>query len=354
MTWSILLLPGDGIGPEVADAGRQVLDRLVERTDLDLAFENGLIGGAAIEETGSPFPQATRDAATKADAILLGAVGGPQWTALAGDKRPEAGLLALRSALGVYANLRPIHVRSEVVDLSPVKREIAEGTDILFVRELTGGLYFGDKGVLEDGAYDTCRYSRLEIERVVRMAADLSRTRRGKITLVDKANVMETSRLWRKVTEEIIRSDYQDLELEILLVDAASMHLITRPRDFDVIVTENLFGDILTDEASVLTGSIGLIPSASIGAGSGGLYEPVHGSAPDIAGQNKANPIGMIESIAMMLELSLGLPREAQAVREAVTLALADCRTADLGGTASTSHMANTILEHLDQCLDRV
>lgn len=352
MTSRILLLPGDGIGPEVTAAGKQLLDHLVKKTDLDLVYEDGLIGGAAIDETGSPFPEITRKIAEKADAILLGAVGGPQWAGLTGDKRPEAGLLALRLALGVFANLRPIHVRSEVAHLSPVKREIAEGVDILFVRELTGGLYFGDKGVLEDGAYDTCRYSRLEIERVVRKAADLSRSRRGKITLVDKANVMETSRLWRRVTEDIIHTDYPDLELEILLVDAASMHLITRPRTFDVIVTENLFGDILTDEASVLTGSLGLVPSASIGAGSCGLYEPVHGSAPDIAGQNKANPIGMIESIALMLELSLSRPREAQAVRQAVTRTLAKTRTADMGGTASTQQMTDILLSHLDKCLD--
>ncbi|GEQ96528.1 3-isopropylmalate dehydrogenase [Iodidimonas gelatinilytica] len=298
MSHRILLLPGDGIGPEVVEAGCHVLDHLATATNFDISYETGLIGGAAIDATGVPMPAQTLEAARRADAVLLGAVGGPQWHGLPGDKRPEAGLLALRAALGVFANLRPIRVRPQAVEQSPIKREIAEGSDILFVRELTGGLYFGDKGTEGDAAYDVCRYSRTEIERVVRLAADAASSRRGRLTLVDKANVMETSRLWRAVTEEIIAQHYKNLDLEILLVDAATMHLLTRPRDFDVIVTENLFGDILTDEASVLTGSIGLIPSASLGATGAGLYEPVHGSAPDIAGQGKANPIGMIESIA--------------------------------------------------------
>lgn len=348
MSFKILLLPGDGIGPDVMDAGKQVLDHLARPAGLSLTFERGLIGGAAIDKTGSPLPQETVKAAKAADAVLLGAVGGPQWHSLSGDKRPEAGLLALRSALEVYANLRPIHVRQTAARHSPIKREIAEGTDIVFVRELTGGLYFGDKATYGDEAHDTCRYTKNEIARVVRLAADMARKRRKKLTLVDKANVMETSRLWRRVTEEIIASDYADLELETLLVDAASMHLLTRPRDFDVIVTENLFGDILTDEASVLTGSVGLIPSASIGKSSAGLYEPVHGSAPDIAGQNRANPIGMIESIAMMLELSLNRPQDAQTLRQAITDALEKTRTMDLGGQAGTDQMAQAVIARID------
>ncbi|WP_281301989.1 MULTISPECIES: 3-isopropylmalate dehydrogenase [unclassified Iodidimonas] len=351
MSHRILLLPGDGIGTEVLEAGRHVLDQLALARGLSFIYETGLIGGAAIDDMGEPLPADVLEAARRADAVLLGAVGGPKWHDLPGNKRPEVGLLALRSALGVYANLRPIIVRPGAVDRSPVKAEIATGTDILFVRELTGGLYFGDKGTEGDSAYDICRYSRHEIERVVRMAAIAARNRRGKLSLVDKANVMETSRLWRAVTQEIISRDFPDIELEILLVDAATMHLMTRPRDFDVIVTENLFGDILTDEASVLTGSIGLIPSASLGASGAGLYEPVHGSAPDIAGQGKANPIGMIESIAMMLDHSLGLPNEAKALRAAIGAAMAQCVTADLGGTASTMDMARAIADQLERAL---
>lgn len=341
---SILLLPGDGIGPEVTAAARRVLDVL----GLGLRYEEAAIGGAAIEDCGLPLPLDTLAAARRADAVLLGAVGGPQWNDLPGERRPEAGLLALRRALGLYANLRPVRVRASTAGHGPLKPGIVEGTDILFVRELTGGLYFGARGRDAEGAFDTCRYSRAEIERVVRRAGDLARARRGRLTLVDKANVLETSRLWREVTREIVAADFADLDFDIVLVDAMTMHLLTRPRDFDVVVTENLFGDILTDEASVLAGSIGLVPSASLGEGPGGLYEPAHGSAPDIAGTGRANPIGMIESAALMLELALDRRREAAMVREAVDRVLADgILPADLGGRHGTGEIADAVIGRL-------
>ncbi|RMD88131.1 MAG: 3-isopropylmalate dehydrogenase [Alphaproteobacteria bacterium] len=346
----ILLLPGDGIGPEVLAAARIVLDRIAACAGLAFRYEEALIGGAAIERHGVPLPDATLTAARAADAVLLGAVGGPQWNDLPGPRRPEAGLLALRAGLGLYANLRPIRVRTSTVAATPLRPEIARGTDMLFVRELTGGLYFGAKRRDAEAAEDVCCYTRDEIARVVRRAAALARARRGKLTLIDKANVLETSRLWRAVTGEIIGADYADLDFEILLVDAAAMYLMTRPRDFDVIVTENLFGDILTDEASVLAGSIGLIGSASLGDGRRGLYEPVHGSAPDIAGQGIANPLGMIESVAMMLELGFDRPEEAALVREAVDAVLAQgVRSHDLGGDATTMAIATVVADRLSE-----
>lgn len=344
MPKTILLLPGDGIGPEVLRAIRPLIDRLIP----DSRLTEGLIGGAAIDRAGAPLPTATIEAALAADAVLLGAVGGPKWDTLSGPMRPEAGLLKLRGALGVYANLRPIRVRASTVDRAPVKADIATGTDILFVRELTGGLYFGDKGRDEQGAYDICRYSEGEIARVVRLAATMAKARRGRLTLVDKVNVLETSRLWREVTTRILAEDFADIEFETQLVDSMTMHLLTRPRDFDVVVTENLFGDILTDEASVLTGSIGLIPSASLGASKRGLYEPVHGSAPDIAGRGLANPVGMIESLALMLEYSLDDAAAAEGLRGAVSRALDDgFKTGDLGGKTTTEAMAQAVLERL-------
>ncbi len=347
---SILLLPGDGIGPEVLAAARVVLDRTAALAGLTFRYEEAAIGGAAIDRHGAPLPDATLAAARTADAVLLGAVGGPQWNDLPGDRRPEAGLLALRAGLGLYANLRPIRVRPSTVAATPLKPGIARGTDMLFVRELTGGLYFGAKRRDGDTAEDVCRYTRAEIARVVHRAAALARRRRGRLTLIDKANVLETSRLWRAVTREIVAADYGDLDFEILLVDAAAMYLMTRPRDFDVIVTENLFGDILTDEASVLAGSIGLIGSASLGDGSRGLYEPVHGSAPDIAGQGIANPVGMIESVALMLELGFDRPREAARVRKAVDAVLAEgVRSHDLGGAATTMAIAHAVAERLSE-----
>jgi len=344
MAYRIVLLPGDGIGPEVMAAGRRILETLAALRALDFKLEEHAVGGEAVDAMGAPLPRTTREACEAADGVLLGAVGGPAWNELSREMRPETGLLELRRALGLFANLRPILARPATVTRSPVKREVAEGSDILFVRELTGGIYFGEKGEDEAGAFDHCRYSPAEIERVVHLAARNSQRRRGRLTLVDKANVMETSRLWRRLTTEIVTRDYPDLDFETILVDAASMALITRPRDFDVIVTENLFGDILTDEASVLAGTIGVVPSASLGSGRRGLYEPVHGSAPDIVGTGRANPVGMIESVALMLEHSLGRLADAGLVRRAVSDTLkAGIMTPDLGGTDSTEQVAAAI-----------
>lgn len=285
--------------------------------------------------------------------MLLGAVGGPKWSDPNAKIRPEQGLLALRALLGVYANLRPVKVMPELAPASPLKNEILEGVDLLVVRELTGGIYFGEKTRSEDSASDLCTYSRTEIERIVRFAARLATQRRGSICSVDKANVLETSRLWRDVTDRLVSSEFPDLELETLLVDAAAMHLLSRPASFDVIVTENMFGDILTDEASMLAGSLGMLPSASLGDGPKGLYEPIHGSAPDIAGKNLANPCGMIASCAMLLRHSLGLPREADLVENAISAAIkAGARTADIAAAGSESlstlKMTDTILKFID------
>jgi 3-isopropylmalate dehydrogenase len=285
--------------------------------------------------------------------VLLGAVGGPKWSDPNAKIRPEQGLLALRALLGVYANLRPVKVMPELAPASPLKNEILEGVDLLVVRELTGGIYFGEKTRSEDSASDLCTYSRTEIERIVRFAARLATQRRGSICSVDKANVLETSRLWRDVTDRLVSSEFPDLELETLLVDAAAMHLLSRPASFDVIVTENMFGDILTDEASMLAGSLGMLPSASLGDGPKGLYEPIHGSAPDIAGKNLANPCGMIASCAMLLRHSLGLPREADLVENAISAAIkAGARTADIAAAGSESlstlKMTDTILKFID------
>ncbi|RMF11940.1 MAG: 3-isopropylmalate dehydrogenase [Alphaproteobacteria bacterium] len=349
MTFRILALPGDGIGPEVVAVARRVLEALAAPEDLALAWQEALIGGAAIEAEGVPLPDATLEAALEADAVLLGAVGGPRWEGLPGVRRPEAGLLQLRRALEVFANLRPIRTRPALAGHTPLKPEVVAGTDMLFVRELTGGLYFGDKGRDRRGAYDLCRYETEEIERVVRLAARLARERRGRLTLIDKANVLETSRLWREVTRDLIAREFTDLDFEVLLVDAAAMLLIREPSRFDVIVTENLFGDILTDEAGVLAGSLGLVPSASLGGDTGpGLYEPIHGSAPDIAGRGIANPIGMLESLALMLDRSMRRPDLAARLSTAIDRVLeAGILPADLGGTATTADIEEAVLAHL-------
>ncbi len=349
MTFRILALPGDGIGPEVMASARKLLNALALKSGWRFSWQEELIGGTAIEAEGVPLPDRTLEAALEADAVLLGAVGGPAWDGLPGHLRPERGLLQLRRALGVFANLRPIRCHPALADRTPLRREIVSGTDILFVRELTGGLYFGEKGQDGRGAYDVCRYSEEEVARVVRLAARLARSRRSRLTLVDKANVLETSRLWRRVTERILAEEFPDVAFDIQLVDAAAMRLIQAPQDFDVIVTENLFGDILTDEASVLAGSIGLIPSASLGEdGAPGLYEPVHGSAPDIAGTGRANPIGMMASCALMLEWGARRPDLARLVEEAVARSLADgILTADLGGSADIAAVTDAVIERL-------
>jgi 3-isopropylmalate dehydrogenase len=320
---TIALLPGDGIGPEVVAEGVRVLRAVAERWDHPLEMREGLIGGCALDARGSPLPPETIELCKSADAVLLGAVGGPRWDNPDARLRPEQGLLGLRKELQVYANLRPVTVHPSLAAASPLRAERLEGVDLVFVRELTGGMYFGNKRREKetDGerAIDECVYTTVEIERVTRVAAQLARTRRGKLTSVDKANVLETSRLWRSTVTRVMRDEFPDVALDHLLVDACAMQLLRDPRSFDVIVTENMFGDILTDEASMLAGSLGVLPSASLGAGRRGLYEPIHGSAPDIAGRGIANPMGTILSVAMMLRHSFGLEQEARAVEQAVS-----------------------------------
>jgi len=350
MRADIVLLPGDGIGPEVTAAAAEVLREVGLRHGHDFRFHEHDIGGIAIDRHGDPLPPATLDACRRADAVLLGAVGGPKWSDPNAKVRPEQGLLALRKALGLYANLRPVRPHPAAIGASPVKPHLLAGVDLLVVRELTGGIYFGDKARDAGGASDLCRYSVAEIERVVRRACTLARARRGHVTSVDKANVLETSRLWRDVATRVVREEFPDVTLEHQLVDSMAMHLIARPRAYDVIVTENMFGDILTDEASMLAGSLGLLPSASLGDGGIGLYEPIHGSAPDIAGKGLANPIGTILSAALLLRHSLGLEAEARCIETAVDAALADgAFTADLGGDLSTDAVTRAVIARLPE-----
>ena len=319
----ITVLPGDGIGAEVTAEAVRLLVAVGSKFGHQFEFETALLGGAAIDATGEPLPAATLAAYRRADAVLLGAVGGPKWSDPNAKVRPEQGLLQLRKALGLFANLRPVVPHPAVLDASPIKAELLHGVDIMVVRELTGGIYFGDKHRTATEAVDVCRYTVPEIERVVRLAAQLARGRRKKLTSVDKANVLETSRLWRSVVERLLPAEFPDVRFEHMLVDSAAMHLIRKPRDFDVIVTENMFGDILTDEASMLAGSLGMLPSASLGVESrGGLYEPIHGSAPDIAGQGIANPYATILSAALLLRYSLRLEAEAAALEASVSTAI--------------------------------
>ena len=335
-TYRIALLPGDGVGPEVTNAAREVLESVAETYDRRFAFETHPIGGAAIDSVGEPLPDSTLAACRATDAVLLGAVGGPKWDKAAA--RPEAGLLALRKALGLFANVRPVYVHASLADRTPLKPEVVTGVDLVVFRELLGGSYYGDKKRDNETASDVCIYSRPEIERIAHLAFETARRRRGKVTSVDKANVMETSRLWRDVVTRVHRTSYADVELEHQLVDSMAMHLIRHPRDYDVILTENMFGDILSDEASVLAGSLGLSPSASIGDGRPGLFEPVHGSAPDLAGKDVANPIGAILSAAMLLRFGLALEDEADAVENAVAGAVDQgWLTRDLGGETIAS-----------------
>jgi 3-isopropylmalate dehydrogenase len=342
---TIAVLAGDGIGGEVTAEAVRALERVASRFDHRFEFESGLLGGAAIDATGAPLPPPTLALAQRADAILLGAVGGPKWSDPDAAVRPEQGLLQLRKALGLFANLRPVVPHPAVLHASPIKAELLHGVDIMVVRELTGGIYFGEKTRTATEAVDVCRYSVMEIERVVRLAARLARTRRKKLTSVDKANVLETSRLWRVTVNRIMPAEFPDVAVEHMLVDSAAMHLLQRPRDFDVIVTENMFGDILTDEASMLAGSMGLLPSASLGADPrGGVFEPIHGSAPDIAGRGIANPYAAILSAAMLLRHSLRLDIEANALEQAVLRAISEgALTADLAapGRAVTTRAAS-------------
>jgi 3-isopropylmalate dehydrogenase len=322
MQASITVLGGDGIGPEVAAEGVRCLDAVAQRFGHQFTLSHQPFGGAAIDLTGQPLPETTLASCLAADAILLGAIGGPKWSAPDAKVRPESGLLALRKALGTFANLRPVSVHPALRAVSTLRPEVLEGVDLLFVRELTGGIYFGAKTRTAEQATDLCTYTVAEVERVTRVACRLARDRRGMVTSIDKSNVLETSRLWREVCTRVVRTEFPDLKLEHMLVDAAAMHLIKRPRDFDVLLTENMFGDILTDEASMLAGSLGLLPSASLGDGSRGLYEPIHGSAPDIAGQGIANPYGTLLSVALLLRHSLHLQQEAARVEAAVAQAI--------------------------------
>jgi 3-isopropylmalate dehydrogenase len=342
MAVSIAVLPGDGIGPEITAPTLEVLSRLG-----DFAFAEHPFGGASIDAHGTALTDETLAACRRAEAVLLAAVGGPQWDTTDPDApRPEQGLLGLRKALGLYANLRPVRAVEALLDASPLRREVVERTDLLVVRELTGGIYFGAKTRDADSASDLCVYSVEEIERIARVAFGAARS---KVTSVDKANVLETSRLWREVVRRVHADEFPQIELEHALVDSTAMKLITAPRHFDVILTENMFGDILSDEASVVTGSLGLLPSASIGDDGPGLFEPVHGSAPDIAGQGIANPLAMFLSAALMLRHGLGRQAEASALESAVDRALDQgLRTRDLGGTASTAEATQAVLAHLD------
>jgi 3-isopropylmalate dehydrogenase len=360
MHLNILLLPGDGIGTEVTREAVKVLEHVAKKFGHQLSLSEGLLGGIAIHKTGTPLPRETVDLALKADATFLGAVGLPEFDNIAPEKRPERGLLGIRKALGVYANLRPVRSYAALLDSSPLKNHLVDGVDMIIVRELTGGLYYGTpRGITGEGkearGFNTMSYTQPEIERVSRMAFHLARNRRKKVTSVDKSNVLETSQLWRKVVTEAA-AEFPDVALDHLLVDNCAMQLVLNPLRFDVVLTENMFGDILSDEGAVLAGSIGMLPSASIGdrKPSGvwvGLYEPVHGSAPDIAGQNKANPFGAIGSAAALLEYSFGLTEEAAAVNRAIEAVLNSGRvTADLkpsGPPATTSEVGDQVVEYL-------
>lgn len=351
----IVVLPGDGIGPEIVAQAERVLKAIASRFQHDFEFSSHLIGGIAIDTCGDPLPDETVAACKESSAILLGAVGGPKWDDPSAKTRPEAGLLKIRKELGLFANLRPIRLFDQLIDASPLKREIIEGTDILFFRELTGGIYFGESGRSGSGdnetAYQKMVYSAYEVQRIVRLAAMAARNRGNRLTSVDKANVLEPSRLWRSVAATVMAEEFPDVEYDVVLVDSMAMHLINRPKDFDVVVTGNMFGDILTDEASMLPGSLGMLPSASLGDGGPGLYEPIHGSAPDIAGKGIANPLATILASAMLLRHSLGLGEEAELIEYAVQCVLAEGhRTADLArGEASIGcvAMGDAVMKHL-------
>ena len=358
MKLRITLLPGDGIGPEVTREAVRVLRAVADAQGHELTFEERLVGGAALRQSGEPLPQETLETCRKADAVLLGAVGAPEFDSLPPEKRCETGLLALRRGLGGFANLRPAICHAAIADCSPLRPEVVRGADILFVRELLGGIYFGEpRGTDGSGAFNTMRYSEAEIERVARVAFDLARGRRKRLTSVDKANVLETSQLWRRTLTRVGR-EYPDIKLEHAYVDACAMKLVTDPTSFDVVVTENLFGDILSDEAAVIAGSLGMLASASIG-GDVGIYEPVHGSAPDIAGRGIANPLGAIASAAMLLRYSAGLPEEADAIERAISDVLnaghrtADLRRSGVRSAISTSEMGKLVAEAAVQALER-
>lgn len=345
---SVVVLPGDGIGPEVVSSARRAVDAVASAAGLAIEWTEHLVGGASIDAHGTALTDEVLAACADADAVLLGAVGGPKWdTTDPAKPRPEQGLLGLRSGLGLYANLRPVKPWPALYEASPLRRERIEGTDLLVVRELTGGLYFGERGREADRAFDTCVYTREEVARLAEWGFHAAAGRRGKVTSVDKANVLETSRLWREQVNATA-AGHPDIALDHMLVDNAAMQLVSRPADFDVIITENLFGDVLSDEAAMISGSIGLLPSASLGPGTKGLYEPVHGSAPDIAGTGAANPLATVLSAAMMLRYSLGAPEAADRLDAAVEAVLgAGARTRDLGGDLGTAEMTEALLARL-------
>lgn len=351
MSKKVVVLAGDGIGPEIMDATLVVFRELIKIKNWSIDIEELNFGGAAIDYEGSPFPEKTRQACETADAILLGAIGGPKWDQAA--ERPEQGLLALRKQLNLYANVRPITISPVLTKFSPLRPEIASGADFVVVRELTGGIYFGEpRSLSEEEAIDTCSYQRSEIERILRFAFSLARTRRKKVTSVDKANVLATSKLWRKIAEEVAQ-EYPDCQLEHQFVDSAAMSLIKEPRRFDVVVTENLFGDVLSDEASMIPGSLGVMPSGSYSENGPSLYEPIHGSAPDIAGLGIANPVSMLRSLAMMLRESFGEPEAAGWIEEACNAVMEDgIFTKDLGGTASTQEFTDAVMEKIRRYAD--
>lgn len=331
MKFTVALIPGDGIGPDIVKEAVRVLDAVALTYGHEVTYKHLIAGGEAIDQTGQPLPEETLKEASSSDAVLLGAVGGPKWDNVPSSLRPEKALLGLRGGMGLFCNLRPALLYSQLADACPLRSELVEGgLDVMVVRELTGGIYFGKRGRSEDGAFDTMSYTKSEIERIARKAFEIAMKRKKKVTSVDKANILETSRLWRATVEEVAK-DYPEVELNHLYVDNASMQLVRNPKQFDVILTENMFGDILSDEASMITGSIGMLPSASLRSDSFGMYEPIHGSAPDIAGQDKANPLATILSVAMMLRYTFSLQKEADAVEEAVRKALDDgWRTADI------------------------
>jgi 3-isopropylmalate dehydrogenase len=346
----IAVLPGDGIGPEVVAEGLRALSAIARKAGHHLETQEALIGGIAIDRSGTALPDETVALCRRADAVLLGAVGGPKWDDPQAKVRPEQGLLKIRKELGLFANLRPVTLHPALRAVSPLRQELLEGVDLLVVRELTGGIYFGEKTRSETRAVDTCAYTVDEVVRITRVAAAAARGRRKKLTSVDKANVLETSRLWRATVSELMAREFPDVALDHVLVDSAAMHLIQRPASFDVLLTENMFGDILSDEASVLTGSMGLLPSASLGEGRRGLYEPIHGSAPPLAGKGVANPYATILSVALLLRYSLGLEREARELEQAVARVIADgVLTADVAGpgrpAATTAEAGRAVVD---------
>ena len=348
----ITLLPGDGIGPEVTKSGQSILETIGEEFGHNFIFSKQHIGGSGIDHCNDPLPSDTVSSCNESNAVILGAVGGPKWDNPNAKIRPEQGLLGLRAALKVFANIRPVKIIPSLSKASPLKEHLLKNVDLLVIRELTGGIYFGEKQRNDSSASDLCIYHNYEVERIIRFAANLAKSRRNKLCSVDKANVLETSRLWRDVTTKIMASEFSSINIEHILVDAAAMYLISRPADFDVIVTENMFGDILTDEASMLSGSMGMLPSASLGDGRVGLYEPIHGSAPDIAGKGIANPCGMIGSVALLLRHSLDLQEEADLLEKAIYDAIENgARTADIATNNEKILSTEEMTQVITNCL---